>query len=268
MLERIAQKYRYSLILLRELVATDFKLRYQGSVLGYIWSLLRPMALFIILYFVFSRLGTSAGLPHFDVYLFLGILVWNYFSEVTNNSVGSIVGRGDLLRKINFPKYVIVFAGSFSALINLFINLLVFFGFMIFLGASPQLDALWVIPLLILQLFVLSLALAFLLSALYVKFRDVNYIWEVIMQGAFYATPILYALSYMPEKVQAILILNPVAQIIQDMREVLVTDKTLTIGEVYHDEWVRLITVGITIVLALGAAYYFKKRSRYFAEEV
>lgn len=267
-MNKILQRYRYSLILLRELVITDFKLRYQSSFLGYLWSLLRPLALFVILYFVFSQLGAGAAVPHFHVYLFLGILLWSYFGEVTNNGVGAIVGRGDLLRKINFPKYVIVLAGSLSAFINMCINFVVLFGFMLWLGADPQLNVLWGVPLLIVQLFVLALALAFWLSALFVRFRDVNYIWEVLMQGAFYATPILYDLSIMPQKVQAILILNPVAQIIQDMRELLVTQNTLTIGEIYGSEWMRLLPVGITIVLAVSAAYYFKKRSRYFAEEV
>lgn len=265
---KILQRYRYSIILLRELVITDFKLRYQGSFLGYLWSLLKPFAIFLILYFVFERLGAGGDIPHFHIYLFLGILVWYYFAEVTNNGVGAIVGRADLLRKINFPKYVIVLAGSLSALINLAINFVVFFGFMLVLGGDPQLGAIWAAPLLIAQLFVLAIAMAFGLSALFVRFRDVNYIWEVLMQGAFYATPILYALSFMPEKVQAILVLNPVAQIIQDLREVLVTPATQTIGEVYHNEWMRLVPIGLTVVLALAAAYYFRKRSPYFAEEV
>lgn len=262
------QRYRYSLILLRELVITDFKLRYQSSFLGYLWSLLKPLALFVILDFVFSRLGGASDIPHFKVYLFLGILLWNYFAEVTNNGVSSIVGKGDLLRKINFPKYVIVLAGSFSALINLAINMVVLFGFMLFMGADPQVSAIWTVPLLIIELFVLSLGMAFLLSALFVKFRDINYIWEVFMQGAFYATPILYLLTIMSPKVQSILILNPMAQIIQDMRNQLVTAQAPTITDVYHNGWMRFVIIAAVVVIAAGAAWYFRKRSRYFAEEI
>ncbi len=279
MAPRLLQRYRYSLILLRELVITDFKLRYQSSFLGYLWSLLKPLALFLILDFVFSRLGGASNIPHFKVYLFLGILLWNYFAEVTNNGVGSIVGKGDLLRKINFPKYVIVLAGSFSALINLTINMVVLFCFMFFLGADPQVSAIWIVPLLIIELFILSLGMAFLLSALFVKFRDINYIWEVFMQGAFYATPILYTLSIMSPKVQSILILNPMAQIIQDMRGQLVapacsatakvtTNCAPTIGSVYGNGWMRMVMVLAVLAIASGAAYYFRKRSRYFAEEI
>jgi ABC-2 type transport system permease protein len=245
--------------------------------LGYLWSLLKPLALFVILDFVFSRLGGASSIPHFKVYLFLGILLWNYFAEVTNNGVGSIVGKGDLLRKINFPKYVIVLAGSFSALINLAINLIVLFGFMIFLGADPQASALWAVPLLIIELFVLALGMAFGLSALFVKFRDVNYIWEVFMQGAFYATPILYAVTLMSPKVQKILMLNPMAQIIQDMRSQLVTpvctekitsNCTQTVSSVYQSGWMRVVVVLVVVLIAASATLYFRKRSRYFAEEI
>src|SRR5205085_912081 len=109
-------RYRYSIILLKQLVKTDFKLRYQGSLLGYIWSLLRPLALFVILYTVFAKiLKVGNAIPNFPIYLLLGIVFWNYFAEVTTGSVTAIVGRGDLLRKLSFPRYVIVLAGSFSA---------------------------------------------------------------------------------------------------------------------------------------------------------
>lgn len=267
--KKILQKYRYSAILLRQLVITDFKLRYQGSFLGYLWSLLRPLAIFLILYIVFVRfLKVGSDVPHFPVYLLLGIVIWNYFSEVTNNGVSSIVGRGDVLRKINFPKYVVVLSGSLSALINLGINLFVVGVFMIFTGVDPQPQLFIFVPLLIVELFIFALSMAFLLSSLFVRFRDVNYIWEVIMQGAFYATPILYPMSYVPAFLAPYIIANPVAQIIQDLRFILITDQTETIGTIYGSEWARLIPLGIVALAALGSAYYFKKRSPYFAEDI
>lgn len=271
-MQKIVERYRYSAVLLRQLVITDFKLRYQGSLLGYLWSLLRPLAIFAILYIVFvGFLRIGEEVPHYAIYLLLGIIAWNYFAEVTNNGVGSIVGRGDLLRKLSFPRYVIVLAGSFSALINLGINLLVVGVFMLIFGASPQVGAILFVPLLIVELFVFAIALAFLLSTLFVRFRDINYIWEVIMQGAFYATPIIYPLSYlnhMPAWVGQALMLNPMAQIIQDLRYLLVTDHEGTISTVYGSEWIRLVPIGFTIIFALFAAYYFKKRSPYFAEDI
>lgn len=254
--------------MLRELVITDFKLRYQGSFLGYLWSLLRPLALFVILYLVFVRfLKFGASVEHFPIYLLLGIVLWNYFSDVTNGGVSAIVGKGDLLRKINFPKYVIVLAGSFSALINLAINMVVVFAFMLYNGVDFRFEGLLALVV-IFELFMFSLALAFLLSALFVKLRDINYIWEVILQGAFYATPIIYPMTVLPESAAKLLLLNPVAQMIQDARYLMVTPQSPTIGSVYGNEWMRLVPVGMVVLLTIGAAYYFKKRSRYFAEEI
>jgi ABC-2 type transport system permease protein len=266
---KLKQRYRYSIILLKQLVKTDFKLRYQGSVLGYTWSLLRPLFLFIILYIVFGvLLKAKGGIPHYPVYLLLGIVLWNYFAEVTIGSVNAIVGKGDLLRKINFPKYVIILAGSFSAFINLLINFAVIGVFMVLTKVHPTWDALIIIPL-IAELFIFSLALAFFLSALYVRYRDVSYIWEVVMQGAFYATPILYPLSLIPLVASKILLLNPMAQIIQDSRYVLVTDQTQTIYQIYGgDKWIWAIPLGFTLLITVSAATYFRAQSKYFAEEV
>lgn len=263
------QKYAYPIILLKQLVKTDFKLRYQGSTLGYIWSLLRPLLLFMTLYVVFVKfLKVGAGIPHYPVYLLLGIVLWNYFAEVTGGSVNAIVGKGDLLRKLNFPKYIIIVAGSLSALINLTLTSIVIGIFMIFNHVTFGWTALWIFPLLV-ELFIFSIAVAFFLSALFVRFRDVSYIWEVVMQAAFYATPILYPLAIIPPKAAKVLMLNPMAQIIQDARHVLVTPHAETIGTVYNGrQWVIAIPLVATLLIALLAARYFRSRSKYFAEEV
>src|ERR1700733_8839399 len=101
-MHKLTQRYRYSIILLKQLVKTDFKLRYQNSVLGYLWTLLRPLFLFAILYVVFVKiLKTGGDVPHFGVYLLLGIVIWNYFVEATTGSIGSIVGKGDMMRKVS-----------------------------------------------------------------------------------------------------------------------------------------------------------------------
>jgi len=270
-IQKYKEKYRYSLILLRELVITDFKLRYQGSALGYVWSLLRPLFLFVILYIVFDRfLRLGSSIPHYPVYLLLGVVLWNYFNEVTGQGITSVVSKGDLLRKLNFPKYVIVLAGSFSAFINLLINFAVISIFMIFNHVEIHFHALYAIPL-ICELFLLSLGLAFLLSALFVRLRDLNYIWEIVLQAAFYATPILYPLALVIEKSELaakILLLNPMAQIIQDMRQVLVTDQTTTFEDIFSTGWYRLIPIAITLIFVTSAAWYFRRRSPKFAEEI
>lgn len=270
MFAKIAQRYRYSLILLRQLVITDLKLRYQDSWLGYLWSLLRPLAFFVILYIIFGKfVKTLTGIDHPALYLLLGVVVWNYFAEVTNLSVASIVGRGDLIRKISFPKYVIVLAGSFSALINLGISLVIVLAFMAITGVAPSIDALLYAPLLIAELFIFAIAIAFFLSAVYVRLRDVGYIWELFMQAAFYATPILYSLTFVTNAtVQQGMLLNPIAQIIQDLRYVLITPKAPTIGTVFGNDWVRLAPIAMVLAIAVFAAWYFRKRSNHFAEDV
>lgn len=264
----LKRRFTYPFILLRQLVITDFKLRYQSSILGYLWSLLRPLMIFLIMYIVFLKfLRFDYGVPHSTVYLLAGLVFWYYFNEVTNNGVGAIVGKGDLLRKLNFPKYVIVLAGSFSALINLALNMVVIAVFMMVDGVEVTSRMLLAIPLVI-EMFVLSLAVGFILSALFVKLRDVSYIWEVLLQGMFYATPIFYPLGVVPEKFAKILMLNPMAQIIQDLRHVMVTPKTPTIASIWGTPYIRLVPIGITVVLAVISVYYFRKRSKYFAEEI
>jgi len=224
--------------------------------------------LFFILYVVFAKfLRVGDRIPNYPVYLLLGIVLWNYFVEVTSGSISSIVGRGDLLRKINFPKYVIVLAGSVSALINLSINFLVIIVFMLITGVDISRYVVFA-PLILLELFVFSLSLAFFLSALFVRFRDINYIWEVMLQGAFYATPILYPLTLIPHKAAMILMLNPVAQMIQDLRYMLVTPQTQTINQIFGTQWIRLFPVALTLLFAYFSSSYFRKHSKYFAEEV
>lgn len=270
-MKQLKERYRYSVILLKQLVKTDFKIRYQGSALGYLWTLLRPLALFTILYIVFVKfLSVGDQIPYFAVYLLLGIVFWNFFVEVTMGSVGAIVGKGDLMRKLAFPRYVIILAGSFSAFINLLINMLVVFFFMILSGVPWRTNGfLIVFPLI--ELFVFSLSVGLLLSALYIRFRDINYIWEVALQAGFYATPILYPITLvmaMSLPAAKLLMINPMAQMIQDARSFLVTDQTQTITTVYGNQWVRLIPVGIVMITAVVAIRYFRKRSPYFAEEV
>lgn len=268
---KFLSKYRYSAILLRELVSTDFKLRYKGSVLGYVWSLLKPLVLFAVLYVVFVqflRFGTD--IPHFAVSLLLGVVLWSYFVEVTTQGLAAIVNKGDLMRKLSFPRYVIIFASSFSALINLAINLVVVGVFIILNGVDLTWNVVWIIPLIV-QLFILGIATAFLLSALYVKFRDVIYIWELVLQAGFYATPIIYPLSMViaiSPSVAQLMLLNPIAQIIQDARAAVIWVDTPTITSIFGNPFMHLIPITFTLLLALLSGMYFRKRSASFAEDI
>ena len=255
--------------LLRELVATDFKLRYQGSMLGYAWSLLRPLLLFMILYVVFVkflRLGNSVA--HYPVYLLFGIVVWNFFAEMTSQSLGSIVGRGDLIRKIRIPRWIIVVSSSVSALINFGLNLVVVLVFMLLNHVELMRSALWM-PLILLEIYVFALGVSLFLAAAFVRFRDISYIWEVIMQGMFYLTPIVYPLSVIHNHtLQKLIFLNPMAQAIQDARYAFVTHQTITIRQVYPSDLLAAVPIAMTVIALVGGTLYFRSQAKNFAEEI
>jgi ABC-2 type transport system permease protein len=263
---------RRNRILLRELVVTEFKLRYQGSVLGYLWSLLKPLLLFTILYFVFVRfLKFGADIEHFAVSLLLGIVLWTFFTEATGQGMQAIVARGDLIRKINFPKYIIVISGTISALINLLLNLLVVLVFIVINGVDIKWSIL-LLPLNVLELYVFALAIAFALAAVYVKYRDVSHIWEVFLQGLFYATPILYPITMVIDnaniEIAKILMINPIAQIIQDARYNSISHETVTTIGFINNHWIAATPYVIVALSIVFATIYFKRHQRYFAENV
>ncbi|HEV2402951.1 MAG TPA: ABC transporter permease [Candidatus Saccharimonadales bacterium] len=264
----LLRRYRYSILLIRELVITDFKLRYQGSFLGYLWSLLKPLAIFLIMYVVFLRfLKFNYGVPHTAVYLFVGIVLWSFFTEMTTVGISAIVGREDLIRKINFPRYVLVFSVSFSAVINLMLNFVVVGIFMLLNHVAVTSRVFMLIPL-VGELYILALAVAFMLSALFVRLRDVNYIWDVVLQALFYAIPVIYPLTRVPQYWAKLLLLNPLAQIVQDVRYTVVTTRTPTISSYWHNPYARLIPIVAVILLTVMTMLYFRARSKFFAEEV
>jgi ABC-2 type transport system permease protein len=261
---------RRNRILLRELVVTDFKLRYQGSVLGYAWSLLKPLFLFAIMYVVFGVLVKIGSVEHYAVYLLFGIVLWTFFTEATNQGMASIISRGDVIRKINFPKYIIVLSTTISALVNLILNLVIVGVLMLINGVDLHISAL-MLPLYIIEIYIFALGLAFFLSALNVKYRDTSHIWEIIMQAAFYATPIIYPMSVVIEKSEfaaKLLMLNPVAQAIQDARYSLVTHESVTTSSIFHTGWYVLIPYAIVVVIFVIGTLYFKKHSKNFAESI
>lgn len=259
--------------LLSELVRTDFKLRYQGSAIGYAWSLLRPLFMFIILYAVFAMVfKVGNDVPHFSIYLLLGITLWNFFVEMTSQSLGSIVGRGDLIRKIRIPRWLIIISVSISALINLGLNLIVVMVLSI-INKLPFTFSSLLLPLFVIEIYLFALGISLILSALFVKFRDVSYIWEVLLQAGFYATPILYPMTVKTNlitnpTIQKLLYINPIAQAVQGARNTFVTSETLTIGEIWHSQWAILIPITIIFSVLTIGVLYFKREAPHFAENL
>jgi ABC-2 type transport system permease protein len=255
--------------LLSELVRTDFKLRYQGSFLGYAWSLLKPLLLFVILYIVFVYfLKIGKDVPHFPVYLLLGIVLWNFFVEMTVQSLGSIVGRGDLIRKIRIPRWMIVFSSSISATINVLLSLVVV-GIFLVVNQVPVTASILLLPMYLGMIYILALGCSLFLAAAYVKFRDLSYIWEIVLQAGFYATPIIYPLQLIKnETIEKLLLLNPMAQAIQGARYDVVTHDTLTTYDAWDGAWYALIPLIVTAIIFIGGLLYFKSQAKDFAENI
>ena len=262
---------RRNRVLLKELIKTDFKLRYQGSVLGYLWAVLRPLLMFAILYIVFAKImNFGSGIEHYPVYLLAGTVVWNFFTECTSQGIQAIVMRGDLIRKISFPKWIIVVSATSTALINFMINLVVIVVFALINGVTPSLSWL-LVPFSIIELYALSLGISFLLGAINVKYRDIGSIWEVIVQALFYAIPIIYPLSMVSDAnptAAKVLLLNPVAQVIQDIRHNLITAGTQTTWTEFASPLMSFIPILIVCVVLVVATIWFRKKAKYFAEEV
>lgn len=262
---------RKNRILLTELVKTDFKLRYEASALGYLWSVVSPLLLFTVLYIVFDKfLGFGRNIEHYPVYLLLGIVLWRFFVEATTNGLKAIVQRGSLIRKINFPKYIVVFSGTISSLINLAINLVIVLIFMLFNGVDLSWNALLIVPLLI-ELYIFALAVAFFLATANVFLRDVSYLWDMVTQVLFYATPIIYPIALVSSKsvlAAQILLTNPAAQVIQDARYVLVTNQTETLWSLSNMSWIVTVPFAVILVTSALAVYYFRSQSKRFAEFV
>lgn len=254
---------------LREMVATDFKVRYQGSVLGYLWAILKPLLMFAVLYILFTYIAPiGKGVPHYGVSLLLGIVLWNFFSETTMVGASSVVAHGDLIRKIRIPRYLVVVASSVSALINLGLSLIVVIIFAAVNGLLPHWSWLLLIPVII-ELYALSLGAAAILATAYVKFRDITYIWEVFLQAGFYASAIIVPMQSVPIGLRDWFFMNPIVQIAQDARAALISGgANITIWNTVDNPFVRLLPFVAIVAICIIGFTYFKKRSKYFAEDL
>nr|WP_022860181.1 ABC transporter permease [Bifidobacterium magnum] len=258
---------------LRGLVKTDFKMRYQGSFLGVAWSVLKPLMLFVVMYVVFAKfLRMSDGTPTYPVVLLLGISSWQLVTETVGIGLRSIVDRGDLLRKVHFPNYIVVVSASIGSLISLAINYVVVLIFALFSHVHFTWRVL-LVPFNVLELYVVSLSLALIFATMYAYFRDISHIWEVLQQIIFYGMPIIYPLSYVVDRggmyadLAKLELLNPLAQSIQDIRHNLIAPETQpTIWNTFHAWWIKAIPFVITVALLWFGIYIFRRNSRKFAE--
>ncbi len=241
------------------LALTDFKMRYQGSVLGFVWTLLKPLLQFLVLYMVFS-VFIRLNVPNYQLYLLLGIMIWNYFSEGTNSGLYALLNKSNIIKKVYFPRIVVVFASSVHTLITLSLNLLIFLAFFLLSGKPIHLTALLLlVDLAVLYFLVLGISLC--LSVIFLKFRDINQIWEVFLNAAFYLSPIIYPLEFIPAKYRFFLFLNPMTGLIQYARLTVLEGKIPNFSGVIY-------VVGSTIVILILGLFLFTRFSHKAAEEL
>lgn len=272
---RAARAYvgvRRRLRILNVIASADFKLKYSGSALGYAWSLIKPLTLFTMLYLVFGRVFKLGTISHYyALSLLMGICLVTFFNDATLLGMYSLVSRESLLRKLPFPRMIIPTSATLTAAITFGVNLIAIAAFVVWKHVVPQWNWVLLIPLMI-ELYVFILAIALILSALFVRFRDVGQIWELMLQVLFYAAPIIYPVGYLPPWARKICFFYPFTQILQDIRAIVlyadVPSNRLTVADAFGTSAARLIPIGIVIVLALAARSLFHREEPYFAERV
>lgn len=248
---------------------TTFKLRFFGSALGYLWQLLRPLALFGVLLFVFTQVArVGADVAFYPAVLIANIVLFTWFAD-GSSAVTSLVDHESLVRKIHFPRLAIPVAVVLTASLNLVLNGLVVLAFALALGVRPRWT--WLeLPLLVGALGVLTVGMAMLLSALYVRFRDVKPMWEVCLQVLFYGSPILYALEAvdLPGRLRELMMLNPLAAILQQVRHAVIDPAAPTAAELAGGAPWLLVPAAIVVgVFALGF-WVFDREAPRIAEEL
>lgn len=237
----------------------EFKLRYKNSVLGYFWSLLEPLLMLTVLYFVFSNL-MKVQVEHYQLFLLMGIILWNFLSRSTTIGMFAIVGRPDMIKKIYFPRDIFVISSCVTALLMSIFESIVFFIFMAVFRVPISLNIIYA-PLILIFLFTLALGISMTLSALNVYYRDVQFIWDVLMQAGFFATPILYSMDILPETFQKIVLLNPMSRIIISARE------TVIYSTPASPEDLLFMFASSVLFLIIGYAV-FSRLEPGFAEEI
>jgi ABC-2 type transport system permease protein len=245
---------------------TDWKLRFYGSALGALWTLVRPFAFFGVILFVFTEIAQlDANVDHYSVYILFALVFFTFFAEVTTASVTSLVDREGLLRKMHFDPIVIPLSLAITALLNLGLTFLAVLIFVFANGVWPDWGWLELIPL-VLALTMFSVGLGMLLSVLYVRYRDIRPIWEVASQMLFYGSAILYVATTIPLQYQHYVLCNPLAAIFSQIRHAVVDDNAPTIIDLMG--WRALVPAGIILFTFVFGVWWFRRESPRVAENL
>jgi ABC-2 type transport system permease protein len=244
------------------LAVTEWKLRFFGSVLGYLWTLVRPLMFFGVLYVVFTEVAKVGDkIPHYPVLLLAGIVLYTFFAEATTSCVTSLVDRESQLRKVRFPRMVVPLSVVLTSFFNLTTNLIAVFAFLLLNGLEPMWS--WLeVPFLVGMLLVLAVGVGLLLSVAFVKARDVQPIWEVVVQMIFYGSPIFYTIDFYGS-FQNVMVCTPFAAILTQLRHALIDPDAPTAAAAAGGAWHLLIPLAIVIgVLVLGYRVFDRSAPR------
>jgi ABC-type polysaccharide/polyol phosphate export permease len=208
------------------LAKTDFKLRYHGSVLGYLWALLKPLLTFAVLNFVFSSIFNPRGTGEetYSLQLLVALMMYYFFSEGTSAGMGSLLSKSQLVTKIYVPRWAIILASTINATMIFLMNLLVIAFFFAVKGFMPSIPAILTFLMFSVFIYIIVLSFALLTAPLYVKFRDLTMIWDVLIMVILYASPIIYPLVMLPAAYHPFILLNPIAFIVHFTKEALINN--------------------------------------------
>lgn len=246
----------------------EFKKTYFGTALGYVWSLLRPLLLFAVLLFVFTKIfRVGSAVPHYPVLLLFNVVLFGFFQESTTQAVTSVVAQEGIVRKTQFPRLVIPIAPVMTSLFNLCVNMVAVLGFMVAFDVDPRWS--WLaFPAIVAALLVLTSATSMLVSCLYVRYRDVAIIWSVVATALFYATPVLYSFEFVPERFREVMALNPLTPLFIEARKAIIDPGAPGPAEAIGG-WSHLIAPAlISLTLCVLAVWYFNREAPRVAEEL
>ncbi len=247
------------------LAKTDFKLRYQGSFLGYVWAILQPLLLFLVLNLVFSGVfGTGArggGVPFYSLQLLVALMLFTFFSEGTNAGLNSLKSKAQLVTKIYVPRWSIIIAATIQSLMVFVANILVIIAFFAWYHFIPSVSAIIVFLFFIFMLYVVILSFSLIAGPLLLYFRDLKMIWQVALRVMFYLTPILYPLQLLPEWTHKIALLNPLAFVIHFAKE------SMFAGH-YPDGWQYVMFAAVVSSFFVFSIWAYRKIIVNVAEKV
>jgi len=260
--------WRRSLELLYLIAVTDFKRTYFGTVLGYLWSLARPLMLFGVLLAVFTQVfRVGSQVPHYPVLLLFNVVLFGFFSEATTTAVTSIVNQEAVVRKTQFPRLVIPLAVVLTSLFNLALNLVVVLVFVLAFGVSPMWT--WLLfPLVLALLLVITVAVSMLVASLYPRFRDMAIIWTVMSTVLFYGTPVLYPIDVVPETLRHVIMLNPLAPLFELARKCVIDPGAPGPVDAAGGAAWLLAPIGLFIGICVLAVWVFNREAPRIAEEL